>query len=76
MGVTDMNAWAWARQFYASHGTKLLGSLTMIVAGLPQIDGLVIDGHKKYWAAANLILGAFTLNRGFTNSRNAPEQEK
>lgn len=59
-----MNLWA-------GHGTKILGSATMIVAGLPQIDGFVTDPHKKYWAAANLVLGAITIQRGVTNTRNS-----
>jgi hypothetical protein len=62
----------WLVSLYAAHGTKILGALTMIVAGLPQIDGLVLASHKPYWAAANLILGAVTIQRGVTNSRNAP----
>lgn len=44
----------------------------MIVAGFPQIDGLVATGHVKYWAAANLMLGALTIQRGISNTRNTP----
>lgn len=62
---------SWSVAFYRDHGTKILSALTMIVAGLPQIDGLVADGDKPYWAAGNMILGALTFNRGFVNSRNA-----
>ena len=57
-------------QLWKEHGTKILGTITMIVAGFPQIDGLVAPEHVKYWAAANLILGAMTVQRGITNSRN------
>ena len=62
----------WIRAFWAGHGTKILGFLTMVVAGLPQIDGLVANPHKPYWAAANVILGAITIQRGVTNTRNTP----
>ena len=58
-------------QLWNSHGTKILGTLAMVVAGFPQIDGLVAPEHVKYWAAANLILGAMTVQRGITNTRNA-----
>lgn len=59
-------------KFWKGHGTKVLGFSTMIVAGFPQIDGLVTAGHVKYWAAANVVLGAITIQRGVTNTRNTP----
>jgi len=67
-----MKALNWIVAVYASHGTKILGFLTMIVAGLPQIEGLIPVVDKPIWAAANLILGALTVQRGVTNTRNAP----
>lgn len=66
-----MKALAWLVAYYGAHGTKILGCLTMVVAGLPQIDGLVASANKPYWAAANLILGAITVQRGVSNTRNA-----
>ncbi len=66
-----MKAWNWLIAFWTGHGTKVLGFFTMVVAGLPQIDGLVSDSHKPYWAAANVILGAITIQRGVTNTRNS-----
>ncbi|MDW8258598.1 MAG: hypothetical protein RML32_04070 [Gammaproteobacteria bacterium] len=58
------------------HGTKILGTLATIVAGLVTIPGLIPDGHKPYWAAVNVILGALTVGRGFENSRfNHPRVE-
>ena len=59
---------------YRLHGTKILGFAAMIAAGFPQIDGLVAAGHVKYWAAANLVLGALTVQRGVTNTRNTPKE--
>jgi hypothetical protein len=56
---------------WKNHGTKALGFASMIAAGFPQIDGLVATEHVKYWAAANLVLGALTVQRGITNTRNA-----
>jgi hypothetical protein len=61
------------RRIWRGHGTKILGFAAMIAAGFPQIDGLVAAGHVKYWAAANLILGALTVQRGVTNTRNMPK---
>ena len=51
-----------------SHGTKFLGTASVIVSGLVLIPDLISPGHTKYWQAANVILGAVTVNRGFTNS--------
>ena len=61
----------WLCGVWQSHGTKILGGLAMIVAGFPQIAGLVPEHHKPYWAAANLILGAMTVQRGVTNTRSS-----
>lgn len=58
-------------KLYTSHGTKILGFLTMVVAGLPEVEGLVEPGHRKYWTAANIIIGAITVQRGVTNTRNS-----
>ncbi len=57
-------------RYWRSHGTKILGFLTTVVAGLPMIEGLIDAADKPYWSAANLILGALTIQRGVTNSRN------
>jgi hypothetical protein len=57
---------------WTQHGTKILGTLQTIVAGLVTIPSLIHAEHLPYWGAANIILGALTINRGFTNSRNAP----
>lgn len=56
-------------RLWRAHGTKVLGFLTTVVAGLPMIEGLVPATHKPYWSAANLILGALTIQRGVTNTR-------
>lgn len=57
--------------FWRSHGTKLLGSAQTIVAGFITIPGLITPENLPYWGAANVVLAAFTINRGFTNTRNA-----
>lgn len=56
---------------WTDHGTKILGSVTAILSGLLAIPDLVSPGHVKYWAAANVVLGVLTINRGFTNSASA-----
>lgn len=61
-------------QFWKSHGTKILGILSLIngvTAALIAIAGLVPIEHLKYWLAVSAvsgILGASTFLRGFTNS--------
>lgn len=62
-----MNA---AIEFWNGHGTKILGTTAVIVNGLLLIPDLIAPGHSKYWQAANVVLGALTVNRGFTNSAN------
>jgi hypothetical protein len=56
---------------WKSHGTRILGFLTAVCAGLPLIEGLVPPQHKPYWGGVNLILGALTIQRGTANARNS-----
>lgn len=56
---------------WKGHGTKLLGTAQIIVSGFPAISGLIHVDHVKYWLAANVVLGALTINRGMENSKNA-----
>lgn len=58
---------------WTDHGTKFLGATTATLSGLLAIPELVPAGHVKYWAAANVVLGVITINRGFTNSASAAE---
>lgn len=57
-------------QLWVLHGTKILGAGQAIISGFVAISGLIPDAHMKYWLAANVVLGALTLQRGFTNTRN------
>ena len=59
-------------RYWKNHGTKVLGFLSTVCAGLPLIEGLVPPNHKPYWGAVNLALGAMTIQRGVTNTRNTP----
>lgn len=59
----------YAISLWKRDGTKVLGTLQIIVSGLPVIDGLIPVGNMKYWAAANVVLGALTIKRGYTNSK-------
>lgn len=64
--------WRWLKRYWKNHGTKVLGFLTMVGTGLPPIDGLVPAWQKPYWTAAVVVLGALTIQRGMTNSKNTP----
>lgn len=57
-------------RYWGSHGTRILGFLATVCAGLPLIEGLVPPTHRPYWNGVNLALGALTIQRGTTNSRN------
>lgn len=54
--------------WWDSHGTRILGSLSSIVAGLILIPKLIPEDHAPYWAAANLVLGVLTVGRGQSNA--------
>jgi hypothetical protein len=56
-------------QLWSDHGTKILGYLATIIAGLPAIPDLIPVGHLKYWTAAAFIVGVLTVKRGHTNSK-------
>lgn len=62
----------WFINQWRKNGTKWLGTVTSIVAGLQTIPGLVPSDQLKYWSAAGVILGAVTIKRGFTNSATKP----
>jgi hypothetical protein len=55
-------------RWWDSHGTRILGSLSSIVAGLILIPNLIPEAHQPYWAAANLVLGVITVGRGQSNA--------
>ena len=65
-----MNPTAVVKAQWVDHGTKWLGTVQAIIAGLLTIDGLIPKEHFKYWAATNVVLGVLTLRRGFVNSAN------
>ncbi len=54
--------------YWKDHGTKILGTLSTIVAGLSVIPNLISAQHQPYWTAASVVLGALTVQRGFSNS--------
>lgn len=56
-------------KYWRGHGTKALGSLSIIIPGLLAIDKLVPPDHMKYWLAANVVVGALTVKRGFSNTK-------
>lgn len=55
--------------WWADHGTKILGTVTAIIPGLLGIDGLIPAPQTKYWLAAGVVIGALTVQRGFNNSK-------
>lgn len=60
-------------QLWANHGTKILGTASTIVAGFVTIPNLIPHNHLPYWAAANIVLGALTVQRGYANSKRNEE---
>lgn len=62
--------------FWAAHGTKALGALATLFAGLQvgvAVMGDQVSPSVVGWIAGiNAALGAWTVKRGFTNSANQP----
>lgn len=56
-------------KYWRYHGTKVLGTIQVVVAGLLAVPEVIAQPHMKYWLAANAILGGLTVRRGFTNSK-------
>lgn len=55
--------------YWRGHGTKILGGLAAIIPGLLGIDQLIPASQTKYWLAAGVVIGALTIQRGFSNSK-------
>lgn len=70
------------KRWYASHGTRILGTasaafgtLQAILAGIsssPQFQLLVTPKQFALLSVVNVALGIAVLKRGFTNSRQDP----
>jgi hypothetical protein len=56
-------------KIWIDHGTKLLGIAQAIVSGLMVIPDFVPKEDWRWWAAANVVLGVLTVQRGVTNSK-------
>jgi hypothetical protein len=71
------------KRSWTSHGTKLLGFATTIVSSvlaanamIPQGQpALVEPGQMRWLILANIILGALTVKRGFTNTKTQAANE-
>lgn len=57
--------------FWTDHGTKVLGTVGLMLSGLLVIPDLFPPDTMKYWLAANVVIDALTVQRGFTNSKAA-----
>ena len=64
------------KTFAANHLTKVLGTVTTAMGAVQTaiVTGLmdVPKGYKNAIALAVIALGAATVRRGFTNSKNSP----
>lgn len=60
-----------ARRRWQADGTKMLGTLQLILSGWIAIDGLIPKGQAPYFAAANVVLAALTIRRGYINADTA-----
>jgi hypothetical protein len=71
------------KRTWINHGTKVLGWATIIVSSaltantiLKPEQALIPPGQLKWFVFANIVLGALTVKRGYTNSatQNTPPQ--
>lgn len=66
------------KQTWIDHGTKLLGLATIVVSSALSANAMIQPGqsplippdHMKWFLLANVLLGALTVKRGFTNSNS------
>lgn len=64
-----MTALTFLASWWRGHGTKILGSAGTAIPALLAIDGLIPKDREKYWLAAAVLIGMFTIGRGFTNGK-------
>lgn len=62
---------------WASHGTKVLGYGALFVAGVQGASAVMTPPpfspiQMALLAGLNMMLGAFTIKRGYTNTANSP----
>jgi hypothetical protein len=64
------------KAYWHSHGTKVLGTITTVMGAMQTaiVTGLmeVPKGYKNAVALIVIGLGAATVRRGFTNTKNTP----
>jgi hypothetical protein len=68
------------KRTWINHGTKLLGFAGVVVSSalaansvLPPDHPLISVEQLKWFVFANLVLGALTVKRGFSNSKAQAE---
>jgi hypothetical protein len=61
--------------WWAGHGTKILGFLQGTIAAIAGVSGIIPESHLKYYMGAIALL---TFWRGFINSQlqNTPQAPK
>lgn len=61
----------WLKDFWAAHGTKVLGVVTALFGGLGEALSYVQQLDQKHAALWGVVIlvGYAILRRGFTNSR-------
>lgn len=59
-------------RWYKNHGTKLICSTIGILEAAREVQGLIPEGHQKWYALAIIILAGGGVGRGFTNSKAQP----
>jgi hypothetical protein len=70
------------KRTWINHGTKVLGLATTIVASVLGANAMIPQGQSplippeqmKWFILANVLLGALTVRRGYTNGAQTPPQ--
>jgi hypothetical protein len=60
------------KNWWINHGTKILGTVSIIVAGLLAKDSLIDAGtFRDVVEVLDIVLGALVVQRGFTNGKKS-----
>jgi hypothetical protein len=69
------------KRTWINHGTKVLGWAGIVVSSalaanaiLKPEQALIPPSYIKWFVFANILFGALTVKRGYTNSKTAPNE--
>lgn len=62
-------------KWWQRHRTWVLGTASGIIVGFMGIDGLISEGHRKYWAAAGVVIATLIAQGGLSSMKQQGTQQ-